>query len=222
MTNTLNDPRVAALVNRLFQDAKASDAKVRELLGAVPPEERARFMSDPNADYRGFYGRAKDLYLAVSAETARLLYMLARTARAKAIVEYGTSFGISTLHLAAAIRDNGGGCVIGSEFEPSKVAAARANLEAAGLADLVEVRAGDAVETLARDLPEAVDLVLLDGHKALYSKILDLVRPRLRPGAVIVADNADACPDYVARVRRPDGGFLSVPFGDDVELTIVL
>lgn len=80
-------------------------------------------------------------------------------------MEFGTSFGVSTLHLAAALRDNGGGRVISTEFEPTKVARARANLCAAGLHDLVEIRVGDALETLARDLPEEIDLVLLDGAK---------------------------------------------------------
>jgi predicted O-methyltransferase YrrM len=220
--DTLNTPPVAELVARLFAEAEASDATLRQMFGALSPEERARRMSDRNADYRQFYGRAKELYLAVGPQTAKLLYMLARATRASAIVEYGTSFGISTIHLAAALRDNGGGRLIGTEFESNKIAQARTNLSAAGLADLVEIRDGDALETLARDLPETIDLVLLDGHKALYSRILDLLAPRLRPGACIVADNADACPDYVARVRAIGGGYLSLPFAEDVELSIKL
>ncbi len=212
VANTLETPQVSALVARLFASADESDKKLREMCGALlPPEERARRMADANADYRGFYRRAKDLFLAVSPSTAKLLYMLGRATNARAVVEFGTSFGISTIHLAAAVRDNGGGRVIGSEFEPDKVVAARANLAEAGLADLVEVREGDALETLARDLPETIDLVLLDGHKGLYARILELVGPRLRAGACIVADNADACPDYVARVRALSGGFVSVP-----------
>jgi predicted O-methyltransferase YrrM len=220
--STLNEPRVAELVARLFAESEVSDAKMRQMFGAMPPEERAKRMSDPNGDYRQFYGRAKDLYLAVSPETARLLYMLARTSKARAIVEYGTSFGISTLHLAAALRDNGGGRLIGSELEATKAAQARANLDAAGLADLADVREGDALETLARDLPETIDLVLLDGFKPLYPRILDLVAPRLRAGACIVADNVDASPAYVARVRAAGGGYVSVPFAGDVELSIKL
>jgi predicted O-methyltransferase YrrM len=148
--------------------------------------------------------------------------MLARANRAKGIVEFGTSPGISTIHLAAALRDNGGGRLIGSELEPTKVAQARSNLREAALEDLVDVREGDALETLARDLPETVDLVLFDGHKPLYVPVLELVAPRLRPGAFLVADNVDASPDYVARVRANDGGFLSVPFAEDVELSIKL
>jgi predicted O-methyltransferase YrrM len=219
-THALSTPQVADLLARLFAEAKTSDAKLREMFGALPPEERARRMSDPNADYRQFYGRAKELYMAVSPETARLLYMLARATHARAIVEFGTSFGISTVHLAAALRDNGGGRLVGSELEPNKVTQARANLSAAGLADLVDVREGDALETLGRDLPETIDLVLLDGHKPLYPRILDLVAPRLRAGACLVADNADASPDYLARVRAAGGAYLSVPFAKDVELSI--
>ncbi len=137
-------------------------------------------------------------------------------------MEFGTSFGLSTLHLAAALRDNGGGRLITSEFEPSKVARAMANLTAGGLIDLVEFREGDALKTLAFDLPDSVDLLLLDGAKALYPEILDLVESRLRPGAFVVADNADHSPDYLARVRDPARGYLSLPFGEDVELSIRL
>ena len=148
--------------------------------------------------------------------------MLARSCQARSIVEFGTSFGISTLHLAAALRDNGGGRVIGSEFEASKVLRAQANLNAAGLADLVEIREGDALQTLARDLPQRIDLLLLDGAKALYPEILALVESRLRPGALIVADNADHSPEYLARVRDIGNGYLSVPFAEDVELSMRL
>lgn len=219
---TLTTPRVAELVTRLFADASTSDAVLRQRFAAVSPDERRARMADGNADYRAFYHQAKDLYLAVSPETARLLYLLARATRARHIVEFGTSFALSTIHLAAALRDNGGGRLIGSEMEPTKVARARDHLRIAGLDDLVEIREGDALETLARDLPDAIDLVLLDGHKPLYPRVLDLVAPRLRAGACLVADNADASPDYLARVRSADGGYLSLPFADDVELSIKL
>jgi predicted O-methyltransferase YrrM len=210
------------LLQRLFADAAETTATLRQMFGALSPEERRKRMADPNADYRQFFHRVKDVHMPVSPETGKLLYMLARATHAKAIVEFGTSFGISTIHLAAALRDNGGGRVIGSEFEPTKVAHARANLAAAGLADLVEIREGDALETLAHDLPEAIDLVLLDGHKPLYPRILDQVAPRLRAGSCLVADNADASPDYLARVRAAGGGYLSVPFAAEVELSIKL
>lgn len=64
--------------------------------------------------------------------------------------------------------------------------------------------------------------MLLDGAKALYPDILDLVQSRLKPGAYVVADNADYSPDHLARVRSPANGYLSVPFGGDVELSMRL
>jgi predicted O-methyltransferase YrrM len=148
--------------------------------------------------------------------------MLARSSGARTIVEFGTSFGISTLHLAAALRDNRGGHLITSEFEPSKAARARDILKAGGVIDLVEIREGDALKTLSVDLPEAIDLVLLDGAKALYPEILSLVESRLKVGALIVADNADMSPDYLKRVRSPMNGYLSVAFAEDVELSMRL
>jgi predicted O-methyltransferase YrrM len=120
------------------------------------------------------------------------------------------------------LRDNGGGRLITSEFEPSKAARAKANLEGAGVIDLVEIREGDALDTLSVDLPETIDLVLLDGAKSLYPENLALIESRLKPGALIVADNADMSPDYLERVRSPRSGYMSVSFAEDVELSMRL
>jgi predicted O-methyltransferase YrrM len=223
--STLTKAPVAPLLDRLFAEADALEPSttpsVAEYWNALTDEDRSRLLRS-KTEYRDLYGRMKDIPLAVSRETGRLLYMLARSSRATSIVEFGTSFGLSTIYLATALRDNGGGRLITSEFEPSKVARARENLAAGGLADLVEFREGDALETLARDLPQTIDLLLLDGAKALYLDVLDRVASRLRPGALIVADNADFCPDYLSRVRDPEQGYLSVPFAEDVELSIKL
>jgi predicted O-methyltransferase YrrM len=218
---TLTSYPFALLLDRLFDEADASSPASSPAFADFSPDERTRLMRS-KTEYRNFYGRLKDFPLAVSRETGRLLYMLARSTRARNIVEFGTSFGISTLHLAAALRDNGGGRVITSEFEPSKIARARDNLTAGGLVDLVEFREGDALQTLSADLPESVDLLLLDGAKALYPEILSLVESRLRPGAFIVADNADYSPDYLAHVRSAAKGFMSTPFGGDVEVSVRL
>lgn len=207
------------LLDRLFDEAEAASSATLAAIADLSDADRARMMRSKTA-YRDLYGRLKDAPLAVSRETGSLLYMLARSSRAKAIVEFGTSFGISTLHLAAALRDNGGGRLITSEFEPSKAARARDNLSAGGVIDLVEIREGDALKTLSADLPDTIDLVLLDGAKALYSDILDLLEGHLRPGAIIVADNADDSPDYVARVRKPGNGYMSTAFAEDVELSV--
>ena len=215
---TLTEPTLAILLDRLFAESDALEAARRHETKRLSPEQRAA----DRADYLQFYGRLKDQPLPVSRTTGKLLYLLARSIRARTIVEFGTSFGISTLHLAAALRDNGGGRLVGSEFEPSKILRARENLAAGGLSDLVEVREGDALQTFARDLPVSIDFVLLDGAKNLYPSVLSLLEGRLRAGALIVADNADASPEYLARVRSTAHGYLSVPFADDVELSMRL
>ncbi|WP_206244378.1 O-methyltransferase [Novosphingobium terrae] len=221
---TLTTAPVAPLLDLLFAVDKAadpaSDPALAAYWGSLGAEERAELMQS-RTGYTDFYARLKNLPLAVSRETGTLLYMLARSTGASAIVEFGTSFGLSTICLASALRDNGGGLLVTSEFEPSKVARARQHLAESGLSDLVEFREGDALETLSRDLPASVDLLLLDGAKGLYLDILALVEPYLRPGALIIADNADHCPPYLERVRGGNG-YLSLPFSDEVELSIRL
>jgi predicted O-methyltransferase YrrM len=209
--STLTQPALSMLIDRLFAEADAAE-KGRS----------AVTRAGDRSDYRRYYGLLKDQPLPVSRATGKLLYMLARSVRARTIIEFGTSFGISTLHLAAALRDNGGGQLIGSEFEPSKIARARANLGAAGLSDFVKIREGDALQTLASDLPDSIDFVFLDGAKSLYLPVLSLLDGRLRGGALIVADNADDSPEYLAHVRSAAGDYLSVPFAEDVELSMRL
>jgi predicted O-methyltransferase YrrM len=178
VTTTLTTAPLAPLLDRLFQEAGAATSPA---VADISPAERQRLMHS-KTEYLDFYSRLKDLWLPVSRETGVLLYQLARSTNARHIVEFGTSFGLSTLYMAAALRDNGGGRLISSEFEPSKIAKAREHLAEGGVSDLVEVREGDALKTLAVDLPESIDLLLLDGAKSLYNDVLALIEPRLRPG----------------------------------------
>ena len=76
------------------------------------------------------------------------------------------------------------------------------------------------MQTLAQDLPKSIDLLLLDGAKGLSLDILSLVEQRLRVGTLIVADNAEWSPDYLARVRSPNQGYMSVPFAEGIELSM--
>jgi predicted O-methyltransferase YrrM len=214
---TLTAAPLGSLLERLFAEAEAPASPEQR---AARQERRRLSTSIDETDYRTFYSFAKDDYLAVSRDTAQLLYMLARSTGARSIVEFGCSFGISTLHFAAALRDNGGGRIITTEFEPSKAARALENFAAGGLADLIELREGDALETLSRDLPEQIDLVLLDGAKNLYPSVLTLLEEHLRPAALLVADNAGRSPEYLQRVRSSGGGYMSVPFAGDVELSM--
>jgi predicted O-methyltransferase YrrM len=169
----------------------------------------------------------KGCYIPVSREQGELLYLTARAIGARHVVEFGTSFGISTVYLAAAVRDNGGGLVVGSEIEPAKHRQAEANLAEAGLAEVSDVRLGDALESL-RDLPEPIDLMLLDGWKDLYLPVLELVMPRLRPGAVVFADNIftfrKSLRPYVERMQSGQHGFVSTTLhvADGFEYSVYL
>ncbi len=175
--------------------------------GASMEELIADLLAEERADYRAVYQRYAANYLAVTPTYGRFIYAMARACKATRIVEFGTSMGISTIYLAAALRDNGGGRLIGSEFQPGKVLRARAHLEAAGLGDLVEIREGDARETL-KDAGGEVDLLLVDGAFSLYLPVLKLVEPFLRPGAVILGENAFD-PAYLNYVRDPANGYIA-------------
>jgi predicted O-methyltransferase YrrM len=216
-TNTLNSPEIIGLLNRLFDESEASESA----LEAVKQSDASSLITSKTG-YRQFYGLLKDVPLPVSRETGYLLYMLARSSRAQSVLEFGTSFGVSTIYLAAALRDNGGGRIITTEFEPSKAARARENLTEAGLIDLVEIREGDALETLARDLPETFDLVLLDGAKSLYADILRCAEARLRPGSLVLADDARYCAEFVSHMRADAKRYVSVPLAGDLEMSMRL
>jgi len=141
-----------------------------------------------------------------------LIYLLCRALSATRVAEFATSVGMSMLYFAAAIRDNGGGAVIGSELVPEKLATARRNLAEAGLADFVDIRQGDARETL-RDLGGPVDFVLIDGWPggkgpSLARQVMEIVAPQIRAGGLVMNDNGE--PDYLAFVRDPANGFRSM------------
>jgi predicted O-methyltransferase YrrM len=97
------------------------------------------------------------------------MYSLIRAARPAAVVEFGMSYGVSTTHLAAAVRDNGTGHVHTTELSAKKIAAATATFAELGLADVITVLEGDALVTL-KDVPAPVGVVLMDGWKELYRR----------------------------------------------------
>jgi predicted O-methyltransferase YrrM len=220
--STLRSRRVADVLGKLFADAEKNDpprlARVRAEVGRhnvqMPDEDRKKFMQ-----------LMRDIYIPVAPEVGRLIYLLVRARRAQTIVEFGTSLGISAIHLAAALRDNGSGKLIATELDDSKAERARQNLNEAGLDDLVEIRAGDAFATL-RDGPETIDFLLLDGWKEAYLPMLKLLEPRLVPAAAIVANDLNIAPEslapYLAHVRDPTNGYASaeMPLGDCIEISI--
>lgn len=220
--STLTSPHVSAVLDRLYTAAERADRPLREQRDRMSPEERKAAFEAQQADYRATYQRMQAAYIPVDREFGTLLYVLACARRAQTIVEFGLSFGLSTIQLAAALRDNGGGRLISTEFVPSKADAARQNLADAGLSDLVEIRLGDALETLQGGVGGPIDFVLLDGAKNLYVPVLKLLEPTLAPRALIATDNTTDESPYVAYVRDPASGYQSVglPFESGNELSL--
>ncbi|OBJ02272.1 O-methyltransferase [Mycobacterium sp. 1465703.0] len=203
MTTTLQDPRVASTLDRMYTESKNQMSLLRERRGTfdrpMTTQERTEAMSE--------------FYIPVTPEAGRLLYSLVRATRPATVVEFGMSFGISAVHLAAAVRDNGTGRVVTTELSDTKIAAAKQTFSETGLDDLITILEGDALSTLA-DLAGPVDFVLLDGWKDLYLPIIELLEPRLSTGALVIADNAssaDMAP-YLDRVRNQDNGYVSFNF----------
>ena len=217
--DTLTSAPVADVLTRLFDEAQAADAPLAARFAEVfesRDDAIAELLAQEAADYKGVYHGYADNFLSVSAEFGRFLYICARARQAKRIVEFGTSFGISTIHLAAALRDGGGGQLIGTELEPTKAQRAQENLAAAGLADNVDIRVGDALETLREGIGGNIDLVLLDGAFSLYLPVLKILEPQLSPGALVIAENAiEESGDYLTYVRNPDNGYRTMPLPFD-------
>jgi predicted O-methyltransferase YrrM len=196
MKSTITTSPVTGLLAALYADAEANDPQAHQ---------QARHL-----DKKDFFQGMRKAYMAIGPEFGHLLYSLTRATRAKTVVEFGTSFGVSTIYLAAAVRDNGGGTVITTEFQAGKAEQAGKNLADAGLGDLVEFRVGDALQTLAQP-PREIDLVFLDGAKELYLPVLRLLEPSLRSGAIIASDNTDHedMADFLAYIRTPANGYTS-------------
>lgn len=222
MANALdNDVRLKALLERLHAE---SDAQTPALMAFVQ-DHGFRSVSGTDADVakgRGFWA---DKMVALEPVKARFCYSLCRALNAKRIVECGTSFGVSTLYLAAAVRDNGGGTVIATEYEPSKATIAREHFAQAGLSQFVDLREGDLRETLKR-IERPVDFLLMDIWTPLARPAIELIGPHLRKGAIVIADNTDtyriAYGDYFAYLNDPANGFstMTLPFDGGLEMSV--
>jgi len=205
VTTTLQDARVASALDRMYTESTEQFVQLRtrsgdfERLASASAQERADALSD--------------FYLPVTPEAGRLLYSLVRAARPDTVGEFGMSLGISAIHLASAVRDNGSGRVVTTELSAAKVVKAKTTFAETGLDDLITVLEGDALTTLV-DIDGPIGFVLLDGWKELYLPVTKLLEPRLSAGALIVADNTsmDDTKPYLEHVRDPGNGYVSVNF----------
>lgn len=203
MVTTLQNPKVADVLDRMFAEADQQLPRLRERAGEFA--QLASASAQERAD------AFSEIYMPVTPTAGRLLYSLVRATRPATVVEFGMSFGISAIHLASAVRDNGVGRVVTTELSTEKIAAANAHFAHTGLDDLITVLEGDALTTLA-GLAGPVGFVLLDGWKEMYLPVIRLVEPHLAPGALVVADNAEMADlkPYLDHVRNPDSGYVSV------------
>ena len=205
----LNDPRLTEVLVPLHVSASRDERRlVTRLVPYLP-----RMLLRRRLNWEKVSPKLEDLYLAVDPANGLLCYQLLRALRARRVVELGTSMGISAIYLAAAVRDNGGGTVITTEVVPEKAARARENLGRSGLLDLVDLRVGDAMETLV-DVTGPIDFVLNDIHPPVALPIMKRLAPQLRPGAVTLCGNAAVFPadyeEYLRWVRDPSNGFSSL------------
>ena len=210
MRSTLDDSSVRRVLDDMHAAADRVDPPLLARAKGKSLAERAALL--------------REAYIPVSPEAGRFLYTLVRGTQPGTIVEFGTSFGISTIYIAAALRDRGGGVVITTELLVTKAERAREYIRESGLSELVDLRVGDALQTL-RGLERNVALVFLDGAKDLYVPVLKLLEPALKPGALVIGDDLDLFPDalapYLSYVREPANGYVSVkvPIGDAMELS---
>jgi predicted O-methyltransferase YrrM len=222
-TCTLNHPTIRTLLERLHRNAK-SDLMHFPKIGASIALDKFLKRRPSVIEQTS---RMKNIYVPLSPDQGVFAYLVARSIAARRIVEFGTSFGVSTIYLAAAVKDNGGGIVIGSEIEKTKAAKAQQHLKEAGLDEYTDIRVGDACQTLA-DPGGEVDMVLIDGLKDLYLPIVKMLTPTLRPGAIVLSDNIYAykrtLASYVAYMEDPENGFQSVtlPLKDGLQYSVRL
>jgi predicted O-methyltransferase YrrM len=214
------DPRLEALLERLHAQSLAQDDAMGRFFSA-----RAAAGEDMSPDKGEVKAFLADKLVALERDKALFCYQLCRALKARRIVEAGTSYGVSTLYLAAAVRDNEGGSVIATENEATKVAVAQANFAEAGLADFINLRAGDLRETLA-DVAGPVDFMLIDIWSPMARPALELVSPHLRDGAIVVCDNTaafrDYYRDYFEYLADPANRFstMTLPFEGGLEMSV--
>ena len=220
---------VDALLDRLYEQNASQDAALGEYFST-----RA---ADVSFDWNNFDERTnvflRDKLIALDRVKAEFCYQVCRALRARRVVEAGTSFGVSTVYLALAVRDNlrdeqtpgARPIVIGSEHEPEKARRARAHFAEAGVTDTIDLREGDLRETLV-EVEGPIDFMLIDIWTPMARPALSLIAPRLRTGAVVVCDNTeqfrDAYAEYFEFIGDPRNRLqtLTLPFPGGLEFTV--
>ncbi|MCA8892260.1 MAG: class I SAM-dependent methyltransferase, partial [Hyphomonas sp.] len=206
----LNNADVAHTLKQLHHQASGQDALV--FARALPAIIAGKFTGRSTFEAAEPY--LAKAFIPVSEKFGRFMYLTALSRGAKNIVEFGSSYGISSIYLAAAARETGG-FFTGTEKDSAKAAVALENLDAAGLSRWSDIREGDALESLA-PLEGPVDFLFLDGWKDLYIPVLKLLEPKFAPGAIVFADNIHS----FRKTLKPFVDYISDTSGD-YETTIL-
>jgi predicted O-methyltransferase YrrM len=224
----LNNPELKSLLDELHRHSDAQTEVMRQHFASRFKDGQPTEPIDLGAGEDKRF--VADMLVALDRDKALLCYAICRSLNAKRVVEAGTSFGVSTLYLASALRDNARAdgverTLIATEYEPEKVRAARANFLRAGLSDFIELREGDLRQTL-RDVSGPIDFMLIDIWIPMARPALELVAPHLRQGAIVICDNTgnlrDAYGEYFAFLNDPKNGFLTMtlPYDGGLELSV--
>jgi caffeoyl-CoA O-methyltransferase len=163
--------------------------------------------------------RTGKTYLSIDEESGRMLRLLTEAVGAKHVVEIGTSTGYSGLWFCVALQKTGGRLTT-FEINPGRAAMAREHFKKAGVDQLATVVEGDAHQTVAQ-VKEPVDVVFLDADKGGYPDYLNKLLPLVRPGGLILADNANMSRAYVTSVTT-DPALETVFYSDGRDLAITL
>ena len=209
LEGAITDEKIRLLLNSLHNAANGQNEKIMNELG--PLFQQAQ--NDRDLAWDEIEQRLDDKYISLDPATGVFCYLFARAIRARRIIEFGTSFGISTIYLGMAVRDNGGGIVIGTEMVGKKARQASENIAAAGLSEFVDIRVGNALETL-RDVQGPVDFFLNDGFVRKLLPVFKMVAPHIRVGGAVITDKVDESDpvyhEYLKYVRDPSNDFQSV------------
>lgn len=176
MNTITKHTQIENILNELFDDAKYDHIKM------IKGIAKSVFRPIQPTDF-------KDVYLSISQEQGAELRQLITENGFKNIVEFGTSFGISTLYLAQGIIETEGN-IVTTELVPSKANRAMENFAKAGVSELIDLRIGDALETL-KDYNKPIDLLVLDGWKDLYLPLFNMLEGNFHDKTITYVDNAD-------------------------------
>ena len=210
ISNQIQNSQINNVLSALHQDAKTDGfrmmkAMAKSLVKKIEPQD------------------AKHAYLPISKAQGHSIFDMIVQNNFKNIIEFGTSFGISTIYLAAAAQQTGGK-VVTTEIVPEKCAQALKNFAKAGVENQIELREGDATKTLS-DWNQPIDFLLLDGWKNLYLPLFQMLEKHFHENTIVFVDNADfpevqAFLSHVQRMGKFTISHMEVDRGKAVLITM--